>query len=85
MTKEGRSAETAIQKLQEQYNGYKYMEQRLTARKLKLRVKIPDIEKTLGVVKRMKQAQVGASPSLGLPARERSEAPPVRAWLCAPG
>ncbi|KAG8462546.1 hypothetical protein KFE25_010371 [Diacronema lutheri] len=57
MAKEGKSAETAIQKLQEQYQGYKLVEQRLLSRKLKLRVKIPDIEKTLGVVTRMKQAQ----------------------------
>ncbi|KAJ1620677.1 putative prefoldin subunit 3 [Pavlovales sp. CCMP2436] len=57
MVKEGRSAETSIQKLQEQYNGYKMVEQQLTARKMKLRSKVPDIEKTLGVVKRMKASQ----------------------------
>mmetsp|Transcript_11938 Transcript_11938/g.40647 ORF Transcript_11938/g.40647 Transcript_11938/m.40647 type:complete len:184 (-) Transcript_11938:311-862(-) len=57
MDKEGRSAETALQKLHEQYNGYRRMEQQVQARKLKLRIKLPDIEKTLGVVKRIKQAQ----------------------------
>lgn len=60
MDKEGRSAESALQKLHERYNGYKMSDQRLLARKVKLKVKIPDIEKTLGVVKRMKRAQVCA-------------------------
>mmetsp|Transcript_21456 Transcript_21456/g.57679 ORF Transcript_21456/g.57679 Transcript_21456/m.57679 type:complete len:194 (-) Transcript_21456:122-703(-) len=64
MEKEGRSAETALQKLHEQYNGYKYAEQRITARKMKLKVKIPDIEKTLGVVKRMKAAHAEGETSL---------------------
>lgn len=58
MNKEGRSAETALQKLHEQYTGYKRMEQQLTAKKVRLRVKIPDIEKTLGVVEGMKRAHV---------------------------
>jgi len=65
MAKEGRSAESALQKLHERYNGYKLSEQRLMARKVKLKVKIPDIEKTLGVVKRMKQAQEEGEASLG--------------------
>lgn len=65
MGKEGNSAETALQKLHEQYNGYKYLEQRLTSRKIKLRVQIPDIEKTLGVVQGMKRAQVGPRAACG--------------------
>mmetsp|Transcript_6829 Transcript_6829/g.20208 ORF Transcript_6829/g.20208 Transcript_6829/m.20208 type:complete len:189 (-) Transcript_6829:165-731(-) len=64
MEKEGKSAESALQKLHEQYNGYKYMEQRLIMRKMKLKVKIPDIEKTLGVVTRMKQSQEEGDSSL---------------------
>jgi hypothetical protein len=77
MGKEGGSAETALQKLHEQYNGYKFMETRLTARKVKLRVQIPDIEKTLGVVKRMHQAQVSARPRRARAAPTRR--PPPRA------
>jgi len=45
MVKEG-SAEAALEKLQRLYQAFKFIEQRLTQKKAKLKIKIPEINKT---------------------------------------
>ena len=45
MKKEG-TAEAALEKLQRLYSAIKFIEQRLTQKKTKLKIKLPEIEKT---------------------------------------
>ena len=45
MKKEG-TAEAALEKLQRLYNAFKFIEQRLTQKKTKLKIKLPEITKT---------------------------------------
>eukprot|EP00316_Scyphosphaera_apsteinii_P016988 CAMPEP_0119349424 /NCGR_PEP_ID=MMETSP1333-20130426/109544_1 /TAXON_ID=418940 /ORGANISM="Scyphosphaera apsteinii, Strain RCC1455" /LENGTH=183 /DNA_ID=CAMNT_0007362021 /DNA_START=24 /DNA_END=575 /DNA_ORIENTATION=- len=60
MKKEG-SAEAALEKLQRFYSACKMMEQRLTQRKAKLKVKIPEIESTYNSLLQMQaQSELGA-------------------------
>ena len=59
MKKEG-TAEVVIEKLQRMYQALKFIEQKLTQRKAKLKSKIPEIENTFGALKQMQaQAEVG--------------------------
>merc|ERR1712087_257237 len=59
MKKEG-SAEAALEKLQRFYSACKMIEQRLTQRKAKLKVKIPEIESTYNSLLQMQaQSELG--------------------------
>ena len=53
MSKEG-TAEAVIEKLQRMYSALKFIEQKLTQRKAKLKSKIPEIEATFGALKQMR-------------------------------
>jgi hypothetical protein len=59
MKKEG-TAEAALEKLQRLYSAFKFIEQRLTQKKAKLKVKLPEIEKThSSLVQMEEQAKLG--------------------------
>jgi len=59
MKKEG-SAEAALEKLQRLYNAFKFIEQRLTQKKTKLKIKLPEITKTYNSLVQMEeQAKLG--------------------------
>jgi len=59
MKKEG-SAEAALEKLQRLYQAFKFIEQRLSQKKRKLKIKLPEIQKTHAALVAMEeQAQTG--------------------------
>ena len=59
MKREG-TAEAALEKLQNLYQAFKFMEQRLTQKKAKLKVKLPEIQKTYNALTQMEeQAKLG--------------------------
>ena len=59
MKKEG-TAEAALEKLQRLYNAFKFIEQRLTQKKTKLKIKLPEITKTYQSLLQMEeQAKLG--------------------------
>jgi len=59
MKKEG-SAEAALEKLQRLYSAFKFIEQRLTQKKTKLKIKLPEIEKTYNSLLQMEaQSKLG--------------------------
>ena len=59
MKKEG-TAEAALEKLNRLYNAFKFIEQRLTQKKTKLKIKLPEIEKTYrSLVQMEEQAKLG--------------------------
>lgn len=59
MKKEG-TAEAALEKLNRLYNAFKFIEQRLTQKKTKLKIKLPEIEKTYrSLVQMEEQSKLG--------------------------
>jgi len=54
MKKEG-NAESALEKLQRLYNAFKFIEQRLTQKKAKLKIKLPEITKTYNALVQMEE------------------------------
>jgi len=54
MKKEG-TAEAALEKLQRLYSAFKFIEQRLTTKKTKLKIKLPEIEKTYNSLVQMEE------------------------------
>ena len=52
------SAEVVLRRFDEQHNKYKFMEANLRQKKQRLKAQIPDIQKTLDVVKFLKSRQV---------------------------
>ena len=59
MKREG-TAEAALEKLQRLYSAFKFIEQRLTQKKAKLKVKLPEIEKTYNSLVQMEaQSKLG--------------------------
>ena len=59
MKREG-TAEAALEKLQRLYSAFKFMEQRLTQKKAKLKIKLPEIEKTYNSLMQMEaQSKLG--------------------------
>ena len=59
MKKEG-TAEAALEKLQRLYSAFKFIEQRLTQKKTKLKIKLPEIEKTYNSLCQMEaQSKLG--------------------------
>lgn len=59
MKKEG-TAEAALEKLQRLYSAFKFIEQRLTQKKMKLKMKLPEIEKTYNSLMQMEaQSKLG--------------------------
>lgn len=59
MKKEG-TAEAALEKLQRLYSAFKFIEQRLTQKKAKLKIKLPEIEKTYNSLCQMEaQSKLG--------------------------
>ena len=59
MKREG-TAEAALEKLQRLYSAFKFIEQRLTQKKAKLKVKLPEIEKTYNSLCQMEaQSKLG--------------------------
>ena len=59
MKREG-TAEAALEKLQRLYSAFKFIEQRLTQKKAKLKIKMPEIEKTYNSLCQMEaQSKLG--------------------------
>jgi len=59
MKREG-TAEAALEKLQRLYSAFKFIEQRLTSKKTRLKIKLPEIEKTYNALLQMEaQSQLG--------------------------
>jgi len=54
MKREG-TAEAALEKLQRLYNAFKFIEQRLTQKKAKLKIKLPEIKKTYNALLQMEE------------------------------
>eukprot|EP00324_Dicrateria_rotunda_P006922 CAMPEP_0206166446 /NCGR_PEP_ID=MMETSP1474-20131121/24078_1 /ASSEMBLY_ACC=CAM_ASM_001110 /TAXON_ID=97495 /ORGANISM="Imantonia sp., Strain RCC918" /LENGTH=265 /DNA_ID=CAMNT_0053570451 /DNA_START=17 /DNA_END=812 /DNA_ORIENTATION=- len=54
--KKGESAEAALEKLQRLLNAFKFIEQRLTQKKAKLKFKMPEIQKTYDCLMQMEAA-----------------------------
>ena len=54
MKREG-TAEAALEKLQKLYNVFKFIEQRLTQKKARLKIKLPEIEKTYNALCQMEE------------------------------
>ena len=52
---EGRDTDEVLKKLQENYQNYKLLEQKLMQQKVALKSKLPDIERTLEVVQHLKE------------------------------
>ena len=61
MKKEG-DAGAALEKLQKLYNLFKMIEQRLTQKKAKFKVKIPEIEATYNSLRQMEAQSVRTPP-----------------------
>lgn len=55
---ENTTAEAVLRRFDEQHNKYKFMEANLRQKKQRLKSQIPDIQKTLNVVKYLKNQEV---------------------------
>jgi len=56
------SSEAALQKLDESYQKYKFMESNLVQKKLRLTTQVPDIKSTLNTIKLLKSKKDSAEP-----------------------
>jgi hypothetical protein len=58
----GQTAEGALQRLQQGYNKYKFLEYQLAQNKAAIKTKVPDIKKTLDAVRYLQSKRGSAEP-----------------------